>query len=251
MKAITRIVDSTIVLLLITSTASAQFYKDMSVGINGGVFVYQGDLTPQRTGSWKTPSFGLSLFAKKPINHFLAARINMSFSRLKADESRYSSPDWRKQRNFMSSSPLTEFTGQLVWNIRGRNYDDRGIMPYVFAGAGVSFIRVRPDFSRMNTTIFSDGSDVATGIIADMAHGTPRAIAVVPVGIGAEYPISSRFSLNIETAYRFTFTDYLDGFSQAANPKKDDRYHSTSLGLVYKFGNKANANGTGCPTIKY
>jgi hypothetical protein len=251
MKAITRIVDSTIVLLFISSTAGAQFYKDMSVGINGGVFIYQGDLTPERTGSWKTPAFGLSLFAKKPINSFLAARINMSFARLKGDEARYNNPDWRKQRSFMFSSPLKEFTGQLVWNIRGRNYDDYGIMPYVFAGAGVSFIKVKPDFSRMNTTIFGDGSDVAAGLIVDAAHGTPRAIAVVPVGIGAEYPISSRFSLNLETAYRFTFTDYLDGFSQAANPKKDDHYHSTSVGLVYRFGNTATANKTGCPVLRY
>lgn len=241
----------TALLLCSAAFANAQFYKDMSIGLNGGVFIYQGDLTPQRTGSWKTPTFGLSLFAQKPINHFLAARINFSLAKLKGDESRYSSPDWRKQRNFMFSTPVKEFTGQLVWNIRGRNYDDYGIMPYVFAGAGISFIKSKPDYSRMNTAIFTEGSDVANGLAADAAHGTPRSILVLPVGVGAAYPISNRFSVNLETSYRFTTTDYLDGFSQAANPKKGDRYHSTSAGLIYKFGNKTSNSKTGCPVMKY
>ena len=229
--------------------SNAQFYKDMSVGLNGGIYVYQGDLTPQALGSFRTIQPGFSLFAKKPINYFLSARLHMSFARLKGDDSRYSEPAYRKQRNFYFTSSVKEFSGQLVWNIRGMNYADRGIQPYIFTGAGVSFIKVRKDYSRMDPAVFGESSEVLTGLIADNAHGTPRALFSVPVGVGAEYPISNRFSINIETSYRFIFSDYLDGFSKSANPKLKDHYHSTSAGLIYKFGNRD--KGIACPVMRY
>jgi opacity protein-like surface antigen len=251
MKALSIRTAASFAFLFIAETAGAQFYKDMSVGINPGIYIYQGDLTPTRTGSWKTPTFGLSFFAKKPINSFLAARLNISFAKLKGDESKYSSPDYRQQRAFAFKTALKEFSALLVWNIRGRNYDDFGLMPYIFSGAGISFIKVKPDYSRLNTAYFGDGSDVATGLAQDIANGTPRSIPVIPVGAGVEYPISDRLSLNAETSYRFTFTDYIDGFSYAANPKKNDHYHHTAVGLVYKFGRKNDHNGVGCPVLRY
>ncbi len=234
--------------LFIATKSNAQFYKDMSVGLNGGAYIYQGDLTPDMAGSFRTIQPGFSLFVKKPINHFLAARIHMSFARLKGDDSRYSKPEFRQQRNFYFTSSVKEFSAHLVWNIRGRNYDDYGIIPYIFSGAGVSLINVKKDYSRMDTKIFGESSDVAAGLAVDNARGTPRALLSVPVGVGAEYPLTERFSVNIETSYRFVFTDYLDGFSQSANPKLQDHYHSTSAGLIYKFGKKN--KDIGCPVIK-
>jgi hypothetical protein len=235
--------------LFITAEGNAQFYKDMSVGLNGGVYVYQGDLTPEMLGSSRTMQPGFSLFAKKPINHFLAARVHMSFARLKGDDSRYSKPEYRQQRNFYFTTPVKEFSAQLVWNIRGRNYEDRGIMPYIFSGAGVSLLRIQKDYSRMDPAVFGESGDVMNGLAVDNARGTPRALLSVPVGVGAEYPISNRFSVNIETSYRFIFSDYLDGFSQSANPKQQDHYHSTSAGIIYKFGNRD--EGIGCPVVKF
>jgi hypothetical protein len=233
--------------LLLSLTSGAQFYKDMSVGLNGGIYVYQGDLTPERFGSFRTIQPGFSFFAKKPINYFLAARFHVSIANLKGDDSRYSNPEYRQQRNFYFTTPVKEFSAQLVWNIRGRNYDEQGIMPYVFSGAGISLIRVHKDYSRMDPTVFGDGSEVMRGLAIDNAKGTPRALFAVPVGVGAEYPISNRFSVNIETSYRFIFTDYLDGFSHSANPALKDHYHSTSAGIIYKFGNRD--KGIGCPAV--
>ena len=234
---------------LFTNAASAQFYKDMSVGLNAGAYIYQGDLTPQRFGSLKTPSIGVEIEIKKRVNYFLSARLNIAFAKLKGDESKYSTPDWRQQRNFSFTTPLKEFTALLQWNILGRNFDERGFMPYIFSGAGFSFIKVVPNYSNMNASFFGEGSDVANGLVQDIAYGTPRNTFTVPVGVGVEKYLSDRFSLNLETSYRFVFTDYLDGFSQAANPKRADHYHSTSLGIIYKFGKKD--KGIGCPAMKY
>jgi hypothetical protein len=173
----------------------------------------------------------------------------MSFARLTGDESRYSKPEYRQQRNFSFTTPVAEFSGQLVWNILGRNYEDRGIMPYLFSGAGISLLSIKKDYSRMDPTIFGESSDIYAGLAIDNARGTPRALLSVPVGIGAEYPLSDRFSVNIETSYRFIFSDYLDGFSQSANTEFQDHYHSTSAGIIYKFGTRD--KGVGCPVVKF
>ncbi len=237
------------VFILIGMQGHAQFYKDMSIGLNAGAYIYQGDLTPDPVGSFRTMQPGISLFVKKPINNFLAARFHMSFARLVGNDSKYDKPEYRQQRNFYFTTPVKEFSGQLVWNILGRNYDDYGIQPYIFSGAGVSFVRVIKDFSRMDPTVFGESSDVPARLVVDVAHGTSPVLLSVPVGVGAEYPLSQRFSVNIETSYRFVFTDYLDGFSQSANPKLNDHYHSTSAGVIYKFGKRD--KGIGCPVVRF
>ncbi len=249
MKALRRTTAIVLVpFLFIVSKGHAQFYSDMSAGLNAGAYVYQGDLTPERFGSFKTIQPGFSLFVKKPINHFLAVRVHLSFAKLKADESKYAKPAYRQQRNFSFTTPVFEFSGQLVWNILGRNYEDRGIMPYIFSGAGIALVNIRKDYSRMDPTVFGENSDVLTGLVIDNAKGTPRGLVSVPLGVGAEYPLSERFSVNVEASYRFIFTDYLDGFSQSASPKYKDHYHSTSAGLIYKFGKKI--KDIGCPVVK-
>ena len=238
------------VIIFIPWTSPAQIYKDMSIGLAPGMYIYQGDLTPLAAGSFKTPSWGINLFAKKPLNYFLSARLNISLAKLRGDDSKYNSPAWRKQRNFMFSTSLKEFSAQIVWNILGRNYDDRGIMPYLFTGAGVFFVNIKKDYSRLDTAYFGENSNLTNGLAIDNTVRLPRRLFSIPIGVGAEYSLSDRFSLNLETAYRFIFTDYLDGFSRSANPNKQDHYHSTSVGLVYKFGSK-NSNGVGCPVLKY
>ncbi len=236
--------------LFIAVNSNAQFYKDMSVGLNGGMYIYQGDLTPERFGSSTTIQPGFSFFAKKPINHFLAARVHISIAKLKGDDSRYVKPEYRQLRNFSFTTPVKEFSAQLVWNVFGKNYEDRGLMPYVFSGAGISVIGVKKDYSRMDTAYYNKYEPrVMAGLAVDNANGTPGTVLSVPVGIGAEYPISDRLSVNIEASYRFVFTDYLDGFSQSAGPKYQDHYHSTSAGIIYKFG--ARDKGVACPVIKY
>jgi opacity protein-like surface antigen len=154
------------------------------------------------------------------------------------DESKYSNPAWRQDRNFSFTTPVKEFAAMFVWNIKGNNYDRQGWMPYVLAGAGISFVRPSTDFSKINVNVFKAGSDVQLGIAADMAHGPAKKLLAMPVGLGVEKSISDRFSLQLESAYRFIFNDYLDGVSQSANPSIKDHYHSTTLQLVYKFGKK-------------
>ena len=71
---------------------------------------------------------------------------------------------------------------------------------------------------------------------------------VFPVGFGLRYGVSNRLAVNAETSYRFTRTDYLDGFSKAVNPLKGDTYSSISIGAIYRIGKK---NMLDCPKVPW
>jgi hypothetical protein len=207
------------------------------LGLNAGPFLYQGDLAPSATGSWKTWRPGISLYGNRILSNAFALRTSLTFAGLHGDDTKYSSPAWRSERALNFSTSLTEISETLVWDILGNNanhYTTR-FSPYVFGGIGYSFLRVRRDASKYNTSYFGEESTVTNGLEADLAHNIPRGIPVIPMGIGVRYSISPALSLTAESSYRLTFTDYLDGFSKVADPSKNDHYYSFSIGVVYTF----------------
>jgi hypothetical protein len=216
------------------------------IGATIGGYVYQGDLTPSSVGSVETTRPGFNLHASRLLNRSFSVRANLSVGQLRGDDAVYTHPEYRQHRNFNFSTPVVELSAWLVWNPLGKNYADKGFSPYLFAGAGANLLSVRRDYRNYDAAYFGgDGSPILAGLAVDEAHGTPNVIPVVPVGLGLRYNISSRWAVNAETSYRIMFTDYLDGFSQAAGPGINDHYHSTSIGLIYRIGKK---NMLDCPT---
>ena len=216
-------------------------------GIMGGAFVYQGDLTPEALGSYKTLRPLIQLLASKFINSSFLIRGNLVFGGLHGDESRYDQPEYRQQRAFSFHSPVMELSGVGEWNILGRNYISRGFSPYLFAGAGVSFLRIRRDYSRLNAEYFANAPELFTGLNADIQHAPPKVLLVMPVGVGLRYYLSDKIGITAESSYRIMSNDYLDGFSQSVNPAKGDHYYSHTIGIVYRIGKK---NTLACPVIK-
>ena len=239
-----------IVLFLFANYAvRAQQYPKYEFGISIGFTVYQGDLTPQQLGSFKTQKLALGLQAARLLSPSWSVRAAFLRGRLKGDDALYANPEYRQQRNFNFRTPVTEFTGQLVWNPLGRNYADKGISPYVFAGAGLAFLRINRDWSGLNSSYFnSETSSVFSGLAADTTHSVPRVIPVIPIGMGVKYFFTPKLGMNAEAACRLGYTDYLDGFSEAANPAKRDHYLNYSVGIVYRTGKK---NMLKCPKIRY
>lgn len=219
-------------------------------GAGAGIFLYQGDLAPARFGGYKDPKLGLNLFVSRIMNANLALRAQFSHSTLKTDESDYSKPEWRQQRNLAFKTPLNEFSLLAVWHTNGDQMEEpnlKVLSPYIFAGGGLSVLNVRRDFTRFSSDYFNTQPSVIAGVAADMAHRTPRVIPVIPVGAGVKYPVSTKVSLMAEASYRLGFNDYIDGVSQAANPRKNDHYYSVSVGVTYRpFRNR----GIGCPSVQ-
>jgi hypothetical protein len=234
-----------IALMLAYATTNAQLdLRKYQLGVTAGMFIYQGDLTPSRFGSFKTPAFAGNIFVNRIVNSSFLLRTNLAFGKIRGDDSKYSSPAWRQQRNFNFSSPVIEISGMLVYYPL-RN--DRTLSPYVFGGAGISWLNVARDWSRFNGEYFATEPNVQAGLIQDAAHAPPRLLPVIPLGVGIEYGMSKKLSLIAESSYRLTVNDYIDGFSKAANPSKFDHYQNYSIGVLYKFGKKSE---TDCPVVK-
>lgn len=220
------------------------------VGIGVGTYVYQGDLTPTRVGSLATMKPGINLYGSRLLTSSLSARLQLSIARLKGDDAKYSHPEYRQQRNFNFTTPLVEAAASIVWNPLRSNFDGiraPRLTPYLSAGVGLSWVRINRDYSNFNPAYFGSESWVVTGLNADIAHRTPRLLPVIPVGAGLQYELTPQWSLTADASYRFTFSDYLDGFSQAANPALKDRYLSTSIGIQYKIGSD---RGIKCPVVR-
>lgn len=223
----------------------------LELGAGVGLFVYQGDLTPQRLGSFRTLKPGIVLSAAHVMSPSFSVRLNLSAGSLKGDEAKYDNPEYRKFRAFAFKSSLIELSPQLTWNLRGRNDAEKSLSPYLFAGAGISFLNIKRDYSRYDAEYFGDGSDIPQRIAADEQQRLPKMRIAIPLGAGLRYNLSRSFALNTEFSYRLLDTDYLDGFSKAANPERNDHYQSISAGIIYRMGNvKRNKNQLGCPVLK-
>jgi hypothetical protein len=223
-------------------------FTKFAIGINAGVFVYQGDLTPSQFGSYNTLRPELNLFVNKIISPVFSLRTNLALGGLKGDDAAYQSPKYRQQRNFDFNSPAFEISELLVADLFKNNMSrpSSGWSPYLFAGLGLSLLNIKRDWSRFNAEYFSSEPGTLSGLAADQQHPLPALMPVLPMGIGVRYPISSRISINAESSYRFTFTDYLDGFSKAANDSRRDSYLSHTIGLIFQFRNNSWMK---CPTF--
>jgi hypothetical protein len=235
----------TVLLFLVSGHSQAQESSRYSVGINVGTFVYSGDLSPWRTGSWKTPAFVLGLSGHKEISSTLAARLELNFGKLRGDEAKYNSPAYHQQRAFAFNNNITEVVLAAEWSPLGHA---RKLSPYVFGGIGYAGMKIRRDYSRFNEAYFAGEPSLKEKLDQDAATNLPKGVAIFPLGLGLKYALNNKFSLTTEAAHRFTRSDYIDGFSYSGNPKLKDSYTKYSIGLRYTFGGK---DPYACPPMRY
>lgn len=231
--------------------AYSQFnLQKFHIGVAASSFIYQGDLTPAKAGSFKTPALGATVFLSKPLTNAFSFRTNLALGQLKGDDAAYNHPQWRQERALRFKTPLVEISGLVVWNVLGNNFStyQSKIAPYIFGGIGYSSVRIKTDYTRLNAAYFAGEPNVLTGLQEDEKKVKPRGLPAFPVGAGFSVAVSPKLSIFAEGAYRFTTTDYLDGVSKAANPSRNDYYSSYSIGIVYKPGKKSRLD---CPDIKF
>lgn len=241
-----KIVAAIIIIWLNSFFCYSQNQPRFEIGIGLATFIYQGDLAPSRFGSWETARPGINLFWSKLLSSSFSLRTNLAIGGLKGDDGIYNQPDWRKERGFRFRTPVLELSELFSWSPLGKNFSDKGFSPYLFGGLGLTYLNIKRDWSRYNAEYFDPLSDVSARLALDTAHSLPGLIPVIPVGGGIRYNLSPRFALNAESAYRFAFTDYMDGFSQAANPDLNDHYYTVTVGAIFRIGKKDKFD---CPPV--
>ena len=224
-----------------TSTTAQLKSSPYEIGIHAGTGLYAGDLTPTLLSPYKSPGLWIGFSGSKKLGNAFAVQAKLSIGKVKADDANYAEPEFRQQRNFNFKTRVIEFTANLFWNPLG---SDRVITPYFFAGAGLSFLKIKRDYSNLNPEYFYNDPAITEGLPEDAAQRLPRIIPVLPVGAGIRYSLSKKISLDLQTSYRLMSNDYLDGFSKAANPAKKDHYYTHTIGVIYSFGAK---NTIACP----
>src|SRR5258705_5782831 len=234
----------------LSANSQSSLIPKYEIGVHVGSFIYQGDLTPNDFGAFNTMKPGFGISGTRNINSLYAVRLQFLHGWLKGDDAKYDNPAWRQQRNFNFKTPVTELSALLVRNITGLIPNEAGIInfsPYVFGGISYSFLKIKRDWSQFNYSHFAGETAVINGLTEDINHKVPKGIFSFPIGFGVRYGITEKLSFSLEGTYRILVTDYLDGFSQAANPDKNDHYHTLMVGLIYSFGKR---NRFACPVIK-
>ncbi|WP_439882000.1 DUF6089 family protein [Pontibacter sp. MBLB2868] len=220
--------------------------SNLEVGAHLSAFVYQGDLTPNPMGSIETIGPGIGVFGKVRLYGPLALKLNIEHGRLSGDDANYANPAWRRERNFSFHTPITEFSGQFVFDLVkfGKYTRYLNITPYVAGGVGVSYLRIKRDYSQSQL-------DRTAGLEEDIAKALPSHISVLMAGGGVRYGLTRSIALNAEISYRFaSSSDYLDGFSKSGNPNMNDHYYTTSVGVVYSFPYITWGKKSFCPAYK-
>jgi len=234
----------------LNASSQSALIPKYEIGVHLGSFIYQGDLTPNELGAFNTMKPGFGISATRNINSLYAVRLQLLRGALKGDDAKYENPAWRQQRNFNFKTPVTELSLHVVRNIMGLIPNEAGIVnfsPYVFAGLSYSFLNIKRDWSNFNYSHFAGETAVINGLTEDINHKISKGVFSIPIGFGVRYGITEKLSFTLEGTYRILDTDYLDGFSQAANPDKNDHYHTLMAGLIYSFGKR---NKFSCPVIK-
>jgi len=234
----------TFAFFIISTNSEAQFTSKYSVGVNLGTFIYSGDLTPSRTGSWKTPGFAWGVTGLRHVTPTLSARLDLGFGRLRGDEARYSTPEFRQFRAFAFQSRITEAILAAEWNPVGR---EKKFSPYVFAGVGYAGMKISRDYSHFNADYFSGEPTLAEALAQDAKTSLPKGVGIIPVGAGFQYRLNHKFSIHAEGSYRITQNDFIDGFSYSGNPDLKDGYSKISVGVRYSIGSKSKYD---CPIVR-
>lgn len=90
---------------------------------------------------------------------------------------------------------------------------------YVFGGAGALQFLVSPRESLVGSNRFIDDKNFTV---------------VIPAGLGVKYAIMPRISMGMELGVKYTFTDFLDGFTSPTS-QHNDIFYSFVLKANYKL----------------
>ena len=200
-------------------------------GIFLGISNYQGDFVVENYPFLKEAGVAVGLQGRYLINTNFALRGNALLSNIQGDDDNY---EQRRPRGYSFTGSVIEASACLEWEPLGakRRPSSMGfrniISPYAFFGIGVGLFDPEVNFNLAQT----GGEWVGTNEDINAEYGS--ATVVVPFGGGIKFDLSQFWVLSVEVGLRATFTDYLDGISQAGNPDKNDWYQTFGISMLYR-----------------
>lgn len=229
--------------LCLAFTHAAAQPSAVTFGASLGAALYQGDLAHHHLGSFNRPGFSAQALTQLELHPGFALRGYFSFTQISDDEQGYRG--YHPYRNFRFKTTIRELSLQLALyplEISAAE-DPPRISPYLTGGAGFAYLRIRRNWSGFNPT-YSWQKWVLDGLHLDTTTTLPTHTLLFPMGLGLRVRIGEYFSVYAEAIHRLTQSEYLDGFSKAANPYRNDAFTSFTAGFLVSLG--AFRNGYGC-----
>lgn len=222
---------------LLTWTAQNAYAQTFEAGIFVGAAGYNGDIDVNAQNWWSAKRPAVGLVGKYRLSERWLLRGQLVSTRLTASE-KNSSVAWQQARGFAFTNRLNELSILGEYDF----FNIGNFKLYGLGGVALAFHTPKTDYNN---------SDIQN---TDSQSNKFTTSFVIPLGLGVKYPIAPRWTLGAEGTVRYTFTDYFDGISNLANPKKNDAYWFAGLNLSYEFGfgksakNRDFKNGFGtCP----
>ena len=105
------------------------------------------------------------------------------------------------------------------------------LSPYAFVGVGSLF--TDPKVNIQPGGEFPPSSE----LLAEDKQQLKKVAGVFPVGIGISYAINPNLKAGLEMGYRYTTSDYIDGFSAASHQhsQHNDSYIIAALQVSYRL----------------
>ena len=221
MKKLTIFLTSIFFCVLITAQDKWQF------GVAMGKVNYLGDLV-EPSFTFDHSKFASGVLLRYQFKKHINLRSTLLIGNLVGDDANYMSNAARMasfKTSFFELSLLGEYD---LFHISGNS---KGIFtdnftPYAFGGLGFALIDSAPQFG-------SNSPEIAADRAAQFSDVQP----VIPIGFGVKYNIVKNIIIGLEMGIHMSFTDYLDGISNAGNPASNDHFFSYTINAVYQFGN--------------
>lgn len=207
------------------------YAQKTQVGVFAGLANYQGDLV-ESSFTLKESSFAFGALLKHDLSTKLAIRAGLNFGKIKGDDANFSD---RENRGYSFESNIFDLSAGLEYTFLAKDRYDAGgsfqktVSPFIYLGAGI-----------INSNVSIDDNIVRTQEELDAGN----LHFALPIGLGLKADLTERVTLAGEFSFRATFSDYLDGFSESANPDENDWYWLAGLTLTYRLG-EDNANSSG------
>jgi len=183
--------------------------------------------------------YNLNLSLKYRITQDINIRVRVSYGMLHASDTRGSNEDRGFDAAISIIEPVVVGEYYFIKNKAESSWlfnkgKDRGIFGffksldfYAFTGIGGLSYSVKPNDKL-------EAIEVTKGI------KTGGFTAVIPVGIGSSLIFSPNINFGVEFAGRYSFTDYLDGYTSQYS-SSNDVYYFLNFYVTYKL--KTGANG--------
>ncbi|MCG2610797.1 DUF6089 family protein [Flavobacterium sp. SM15] len=209
--------------LLVFAKTDAQI-NELGVFLGGSNYI--GDVGPTNYIAPKEPTIGILYKWNRSTRH--SWRFSYTQGKITSKDIDANAPS-RIKRGYSFENEIKELSAGLEFNFFDFNLHESGWIATPYVHTGLSAFRYDELFVLNNQTRIDDKS-----------YGL-----AIPMTIGLKTRVAYNFILAVETGFRYTFTDNLDG----SNPKNSqyetlkfgnlnskDWYVFTGLSLTYTFG---------------